>query len=178
MKALEKYLEDFAKSVVNKSKGILKRKDKVVTGNLLNSIRSQILKTPKGYSVEFFMLDYGKFVDKGVSGTKKIRTFVDYEGIRKNSPFRYGKGTQEGGLRKGLDKWIVMRGIAPRDSKGRFLTRETLKSLIATKIYLYGKEGISFFQKPLKLGLFALHKNILISSKEDFEKNITKIIKR
>jgi hypothetical protein len=35
MEALERYLNSFGKSVVNKAKGILKRKDKVVSGTYL-----------------------------------------------------------------------------------------------------------------------------------------------
>ena len=49
MKALERYLNSFGKSVVNKSKGILKKKNKVVTGNLLNSIKFKLVKPPSLY---------------------------------------------------------------------------------------------------------------------------------
>ena len=71
MKALERYLNSFGKSVVNKSKGILKKKNKVVTGNLLNSIKFKLVNTPVGVNVEFSMLDYGEFIDKGTSGSQK-----------------------------------------------------------------------------------------------------------
>ena len=120
------------------------------------------------------MLDYGKFIDKGVSGTKKKRSFVDYKGQKKTSPFSYGK-TRDGGLTKGLDKWIVRRGIAPRDAKGRFISRKSLKFLIARKIYLYGKQGISFFQKPLGLGLKQFGSEMLKSVKEDIIENLTTV---
>ena len=91
MKNLERYLNSFGKQVVNRAKGNLKRRDKVVTGKLLNSVKYNVVKTQEGYSVEFSMLDYGKFIDKGVSGTKKKRSFVDYKGQKKTSPFSYGK---------------------------------------------------------------------------------------
>ena len=68
MKALERYLESFGKSVVNKSKGILQKKKKVSSGALLNSLKFNVLKTNNGYKVDFSMLDYGEYVDKGVSG--------------------------------------------------------------------------------------------------------------
>jgi len=174
MKNLERYLNSFGKQVVNRAKGNLKRRDKVVTGKLLNSVKYNVVKTKDGYSVEFSMLDYGKFIDKGVSGTKKKRSFVDYKGQTKTSPFSYGK-SRDGGLTKGLDKWIVRRGIAPRDAKGRFISRKSLKFLIARKIYLYGKQGISFFQKPLGLGLKQFGSEMLKSVKEDIIENLTTV---
>jgi len=174
MKNVERYLESFGKQVVNRAKGNLKKRDKVVTGKLLNSIKYNINKTADGYTLEFSMLDYGKFIDKGVSGTKKKRSFVDYEGKRKTSPFSYGK-SRDGGLTKALDKWIVRRGIAPRDKKGKFLSRKSLKFLIARKIYLYGKQGISFFQKPLGLGLKQFGKEMLGAVKEDILNGLTTV---
>ena len=77
MIALERYLNSFGKSVVNNAKGILKRKKKVVSGKLLNSISYKLKKDNDGLTVQFMMVDYGTFVDKGVSGTKQKRTYVD-----------------------------------------------------------------------------------------------------
>ena len=171
MKNVERYLNSFGKQVVNRAKGNLKRRDKVVTGKLLNSVKFNVVKTKDGYTVEFSMLDYGKFIDKGVSGTKKRRSYVDYKGQTQSSPFMYGK-TRDGSLTKALDKWIVRRGIAPRDAKGRFMSRKSLKFLIARKIYTFGKQGISFFQKPLGLGLKQFGKELLGSVKEDIVNNL------
>ncbi len=173
MKALERYLNSFGKSVVNKSKGILKKKNKVVTGNLLNSIKFKLVNTPVGVNVEFSMLDYGEFIDKGTSGSQKKRTYVDYEGKRKNSPYSFGK-SRDGGLTRGLDKWIVMRGIAPRDAKGRFISRKSLKFLMARKIYTQGHDGLSFFQKPLQLELRGFASNIGKAVKQDILNNLRK----
>ena len=173
MKALERYLNSFGKSVVNKSKGILKKKNKVVTGNLLNSIKFKLVNTPVGVNVEFSMLDYGEFIDKGTSGSQKKRTYVDYEGKRKNSPYSFGK-SRDGGLTRGLDKWIVMRGIAPRDARGRFISRKSLKFLMARKIYTQGHDGLSFFQKPLGLELRGFASNIGKAVKQDILNNLRK----
>lgn len=174
MKAVENYLNRFATSIVNKSKGILKKKKKVVTGNLLNSIKFKIIKTAKGYDVQFSMLDYGEFIDKGTSGSQKKRTYVDYEGKRKNSPYSFGK-TKDGGLTRGLDKWIVMKGIAPRDAKGRFISRKSLKFLMARKIYTQGHDGLSFFQKPLQLGMKNFADKLGKALKVDILNNLRKI---
>lgn len=172
MKALENYLNRFAKSVVNNAKGILKRKKKVVSGKLLNSISYKLKKDNDGLTVQFMMVDYGTFVDKGVSGTKQKRTYVDYKGKRKDTPYEFGK-TRDGGLTRGLDNWIVRRGIAPRDAKGRFISRKSLKFLIARKIYTQGIQGISFFQKPLQIGMRDFYNQVGKAIKEDIENIIT-----
>jgi hypothetical protein len=172
MIALERYLNSFGKSVVNKAKGILKRKKKVVSGKLLNSISYKLKKDNDGLTVQFMMVDYGTFVDKGVSGTKQKRTYVDYKGKRKDTPYEFGK-TRDGGLTRGLDNWIVRRGIAPRDAKGRFISRKSIKFLIARKIYTQGIQGISFFQKPLQIGMRDFYNQVGKAIKEDIENIIT-----
>jgi hypothetical protein len=172
MIALERYLNSFGKSVVNKAKGILKRKKKVVSGKLLNSISYKLKKDNDGLTVQFMMVDYGTLVDKGVSGTKQKRTYVDYKGKRKDTPYEFGK-TRDGGLTRGLDNWIVRRGIAPRDAQGRFISRKSLKFLIARKIYTQGIQGISFFQKPLQIGMRDFYNQVGKAIKEDIENIIT-----
>ena len=172
MIALERYLNSFGKSVVNNAKGILKRKKKVVSGKLLNSISYKLKKNNDGLTVQFMMVDYGTFVDKGVSGTKQKRTYVDYKGKRKDTPYEFGK-TRDGGLTRGLDNWIVRRGIAPRDAQGRFISRKSIKFLIARKIYTQGIQGISFFQKPLQLGMRDFYNQVGKAIKEDIENIIT-----
>jgi hypothetical protein len=172
MIALERYLNSFGKSVVNKAKGILKRKKKVVSGKLLNSISYKLKKDNDGLTVQFMMVDYGTFVDKGVSGTKQKRTYVDYKGKRKDTPYEFGK-TRDGGLTRGLDNWIVRRGIAPRDAQGRFISRKSIKFLIARKIYTQGIQGISFFQKPLQIGMRDFYNQVGKAIKEDIENIIT-----
>ena len=172
MESIERYLNSFGQSVVNKSKGILKKKKKVVTGTLLNSISYTLSESKQGFTLKFLMADYGKFIDKGVSGTKKDRYYVDYKGKKRKSPFTYGK-TRDGGLTRGLDKWIVMRGIAPRDEKGRFISRKSLKFLIARKIFTQGIQGISFFQKPLQLEMRDFYNQVGKAIKEDIENIIT-----
>ena len=166
MKAVKKYLNSLGQSIVNKSKGILKRNRKVVTGTLLNSISYTLTQSGQGFILKFLMVDYGTFIDKGVSGSKKDRYYIDYKGKKRKSPFTYGK-TRDGSLTRALDKWIVMRGIAPRDDKGRFISRKSLKFLIARKIYTQGKEGISFFQKPLKLEMRGFTTSMGKALKED-----------
>jgi len=170
---IERYLESFGKQVVNRSKGNLQKAKK--GGKLEDSIKFDIVTTPDGFTVEFYMNNYGQFVDKGVSGTKTKRTFKDYKGKTIKSPYSYknSKGHSQPPS-KALDKWVVRKGIAPRDASGKFMKRKTITFLIARKIGRFGIQGISFFQKPLGLGLKEFGKDLLGSVKEDILNTLNK----
>ena len=114
MDSLENYLHSWARKIVNMAKGGLQRKKKVVSGTLLNSIAYKIDKKQEGdFTISFLSAPYGAFVDEGVSGVKKVQTFVDFGGNRRPSSFRFGSGSGvKGGLTKGLDQWVIKRGIA------------------------------------------------------------------
>ncbi len=51
---------------------------------------------------------------------------------------------------KSLDKWIIRRGIAPRGKGGQFMSRKSLKFLIARSIYMTGIKPSLFFTKPFE----------------------------
>ena len=83
----------------------------------------------------FEMLDYAPFVDEGVRGKnpKGLPAKSKWHGKQKapKSPYKFGtKSGAKGGLTRGLDKWIIRKGIAPRDKEGKFMSRKTLKYLI------------------------------------------------
>ena len=147
--ALERYLNSFGKQVVNRAKGNL-QKAKGGGTNLEKSLSFKVITSAEGFSVQFYMDSYGTFVDKGVSGTKVKRSFKDYKGRTISSPYKY---TTKQPPSRVLDKWIVKKGIAPRDEKGRFMSRKSISFLIARSIKKKGIQGISFFQKPLMLGM-------------------------
>ena len=79
MVALERYLNSFGKYIIQQSKSNLSRKKKNVSKELYNSLEFKVVKTTEGFSVQFFMADYGAFIDKGVSGTKKINEYTTYD---------------------------------------------------------------------------------------------------
>lgn len=171
---IERYLESFGKQVVNRSKGNLQKAGK--GGKLEESIKFEVISTPDGFTVQFFMSSYGQFVDKGVSGTQTKRTFKDYKGQEIKTPYGYknSKGHSQPPS-SALDKWVVKKGIAPRDASGKFMKRKTITFLIARSIGRNGIQGISFFQKPLGLGLKQFGKDLLGSVKEDIINSITTI---
>ena len=151
---IERYLESFGRQVVAQSKTTLNYK-KGGDSKLENSIKFEVVATAEGFTVQFYMSSYGQFVDKGVSGTQTKRTFKDYKGNTTKSPYR--------------------KGIAPRDASGKFMSRKSITFLIARSIGRKGIQGISFFQKPLGLGLQQFGKDLLGSVKEDIINSITTI---
>ena len=169
---LERYLNSFANQVVKESKAILQRQKGKTA--LASSIKTTVTTDPNGYSVKFFMADYGTFVDKGVSGNKTKRSFTNYKGQNESSPYKYTNKQPPSGI---LDKWSVRKGIAPRDEKGRFIKRKSLIFLIARSIKSKGIQGISFFQKPLGINYKDLQNNLLKEFKEDVSTYITTFTK-
>ena len=169
--ALERYLNSFGKQVVNRAKGNL-QKAKGGGTNLEKSLSFKVVTSEEGFSVQFYMDSYGTFVDKGVSGTNKRRSFKDYKGKTISSPYKY---TTKQPPSRVLDKWIVKKGIAPRDEKGRFMSRKSISFLIARSIKRKGIQGISFFQKPLMLGLKQFGKEMLGAVKDDIINGLTTV---
>ena len=146
--ALERYLNSFGKQIVKQAKENLSAADK--KGALANSIDFFVIRKGGSITVRFKMNSYGAFVDKGVSGTDKKRSFKDYKGKTKSSPFKYKAKQPPSRI---IEKWIKRKGLKGRDKKGRFITHKSLSFLIARSIKKKGIQGISFFQKPLMLGM-------------------------
>ena len=108
-KNLERYLHSFGKQVVEKAKANLTQ-DKGNTA-LGGSIRYDVTKE---FTVKFFMASYGKFLDKGVSGTEQQRDFTNQDGQKEKSPFRYTTKQPPTGI---IDRWVVRKGLKGRVDK-------------------------------------------------------------
>ena len=165
-KNLERYLESFGKYIVKQARTKLTKGKKNVSKELYNSIKFEVETTANGdFTVQFMMDYYGQFVDKGVSGNKKKRTYKDWKGKTVSTPYKYTTKQPPSSV---LTKWIKMRGIKGRDSKtGRFITNKTLAFLIGRKIKRDGIKGISFFQRPLQLAMKSFPKEFGAELKQD-----------
>ena len=177
--ALERYLNSFGKQVVNRAKGNL-QKTKGGGTNLEKSIDFKVTSNADGFAVQFFMTNYGTFVDKGVSGTDVRRSFKNYEGKVITSPYKFGTGSSRVGKAKGgmsgiMAKWVKKKGFQWRDKKGRFMSHKSMGYIIARSIYSKGIKGISFFQKPLMLGLKQFGKKMLGAVKDDIINGLTTV---
>jgi len=157
MRGIKEGLQAFGKAVVNSARFNLANDDKNVSKQLSDSINFEVLNPKEGlFIVEFVMLTYGLFQDKGVSGTKR----------RINSPYSFrSKGGKQG--LKGMpppskfDQWGVRRGIAPRDEKGKFLPRKSVNFAIARSVFERGIKPSLFFTKPFNKYFEGLSKGIL-----------------
>lgn len=142
--SVKKELEYFANEIINRSKSNLTQKKKNVSKKLYNSLDYELKVSKNSFSLSFMMEDYGTFIDKGVKGW-------DSSAKAPNSPYQYKKKMpleQVVQTLKSLDKWIVRRGLAGRDKKGRFISRESLKFAIFKSIQMKGIETTNFFTKP------------------------------
>ena len=151
-------LQDFAKYVIQQSRSNLTKGNKNSSKELYNSLGSDVEKTSNGYSLAFNMADYGKFQDKGVSGTEK----------KYNTPYKY---TNKMPPPSKLDKWIVRKGIAPRN-KGKFQSRKSLQFAIARSIYKKGIKPSMFFTKPFVAAFKRLPNDLLEAYAIGLEKQI------
>lgn len=131
-------LELFAKAVKLKARKNLKKKKQISSGKLLDSIDYNLNVSPNSFSLEFYMEDYGTFMDLGVKGSKS--TYPE----SRNSPYKYS-GRFKMINPASLDKWLIKKSMAPRDESGRFIERKNLKYMIATSIYRKGLKGSRFF---------------------------------
>ena len=153
---VQKELNAFAKYVISQSRANLTRSKKNSSKQLYNSLDSDLKVSENSFSLSFLMEDYGVFQDKGVSGVKK----------KYNTPYSY---TTKMPPPSKMDKWIVRKGIAPRDDKGKFISRKSLQFMIARSIFNNGIKPSLFFTKPFKKAFKNLDKDIVKAFKLDVE---------
>lgn len=148
-----KALDGFRRQVVKESKTALTKKRKNASKELYDSISSELNVSANSFRLAFLMEDYGKFIDKGVTGKgdsnfkgKKKKVQQSEAGYRFGSGNYRGKGAE---WEKRIDKWMYARGIQPRDEKtGKFIKRKTANFLIRRSIYQHGIQATNFFTKP------------------------------
>ena len=152
---VQKELEKFRDLVINEAQKNLIRGKKNVSKGLYESLKGNVKAMPNSFSMDFEMSLYGQFQDKGVKGKdphalpKESKQYGNQQAP--NSPFKFGTGSgQKGGLTKSLDKWVIRKGLAPRDKDGKFMSRKTLKFLIARSIYFSGIKPSLFFTTPFE----------------------------
>tara|TARA_R110000851_G_scaffold237164_1_gene389993 strand:- start:6158 stop:6658 length:501 start_codon:yes stop_codon:yes gene_type:complete len=155
-----KALSNFGQAVVDTARANLKSSGKVSTGNLYRSL-DWSLKVSKDTKMilEIEMADYGEIIDKGINGTK----------VNHGSPFSY---TNKRPPSSAFDGWSVRKGIAPRDSKGRFLKRKSLSYIIAKSVFENGIKPSLFFTKAFNKEFQSLPDDVAFAYSEDIEKII------
>jgi hypothetical protein len=74
--ALKSTLNLFGKDTVEVIKKDIRYKKLIDTGRLLGSITYKIYKSNNGFEIDFFMVDYGKYVDEGTRYIKAREFFI------------------------------------------------------------------------------------------------------
>lgn len=132
-------LNKFAKYVIQQSRSNLSKSKKNLSSNLYGSLGYDLKVMPQSFSLEFYMADYGQFVDQGVSGTDK----------KYNTPFSY---TNKKPPMQPLADWAKARNIRLRDEKGKYKKGDykTIGFILQNSIYKKGIKPSLFFTKPFE----------------------------
>jgi hypothetical protein len=170
---VQEELDKFKDYVVQQSKSNLTRLKKNSSKNLYNSIKGEAKAMPNSFYLNFEMEPYGKFIDKGVNG-KKTTYSTPYSYKTKMPP------------PSKLDKWIVRKGLAPRNKDGKFTGRtinsvgfkKSIQFLIARKIFMYGIKPSLFFTKPFQKYFEKLPQELIVKYGLDVEELFKHTIKQ
>jgi hypothetical protein len=132
-----KYLNDFAKYVIQQSRSNLSKQGKNVDKTLYNSLDREIEVSANSFRLSFLMEDYGAFQDQGVSGTKR----------KYNTPFSYKSKRPP---LKPITDWVTKRRFQFRKENGKFMSYKSTAYLIAGGILKNGIKPSLFFTKPFE----------------------------
>ena len=140
---VENHLRAFGNAVISEAKRNLSKRN--ASSSLSNSLSFSYKVNPKSFEFSISMEKYGEFLDKGVSGVK----------VKHDTPYSYKRKGGKRGLKgmpppKAFDKWNIRRGIAPRDAKGRFGSRQQTNFLIAKSVFEKGIKPTKFLTKPFE----------------------------
>ena len=136
-KETEKYLNDFAKYVIQQSRSNLTKGDKNVNKNLYNSLDKEIEVVANSFRLAFLMEDYGKFQDKGVSGTER----------KYNTPFSYKSKRPP---LKPITDWVKSRRFQFKQKDGKFMSYQSTAFLVRNSIFKKGIKPSLFFTRPFE----------------------------
>jgi hypothetical protein len=165
-KELEAYLNGFGKYVIQQSRSNLTKQRKNVDKNLYNSLNFEKNVSKNSFQLSFVMEDYGKFQDKGVSGTEK----------KYDTVFKY---TNKMPPVKPLIEWVSKRRFQFRDKKtGKFMSYKSTGFLVAKGIYKNGIKPSLFFTKPFEKAFQTMPDEVVKAYGLDVEKFLQSTIKK
>ena len=133
----KKVLDSFRRRVIKEARRNLTRLNKNASKDLHSSLDSELEVHKQSFSLQFFMMEYGEYLDKGVSGKRR----------KYNTPYSY---TNKRPPSRVFEKWIRQKGIVGRNKKGQFMKVKTLSYLIARSVYNNGIKPSMFFTKPFE----------------------------
>ncbi len=165
---LDRYLTSYAEYIIRQAKRRLKKRRQ--TGNLEGSLDYTIYKDEKARrSIRFFSAGYGEFIEKGVRGNQGKRTYIDIDGRRKLSPYRY---TNKMPPVDTLAQWVMSKGIQATDLKGKEIPPRSLAFAIAKTIQRKGIKATSHFTQPLSWSMKRFKDDMIKNFGKDVLKSI------
>ena len=151
--------EKFATSVIKNAKGILKKKKKDATGELSRSLRADTMQDARKFNLRFWYEDYGAFVEQGVRGSQKQKSYVDsYENRKlRRVGGKYPKLRQKGGQSPfsyktkmppidALKKWFSEKGVQGRDKLGRYISHKAFAFIVQRNLFVNGMKAVFFYR--------------------------------
>lgn len=148
-KETSKALNTFAKYVIQQSRSNLTKGNKNASKALYNSLGYNLKVSENSFSLSLEMEDYGKFQDKGVSGTE----------VKYNTPYEY---TNKKPPASAFSQWVIRKGLkGVRDKSGRFVSRKGLQFAIANSIFKKGIKPSMFFTKPFEKAFKSLPDEVI-----------------
>jgi len=147
-------LESFAKFVIKQSRTNLTKKKKNVTSSLYESLGYDLNVSKNSFYLEFYMDEYGAFVDEGVKGKKS--------NYPENRNSRFSFNTKRPPMQP-LADWAKAKNIRLRDAKGKFKkgNYRTIGFILAKSIFEKGIKASLFFTKPFEQGFEKLPDELL-----------------
>ncbi len=77
MSKIKTVLKQVGKSTVERIRRNIRYKDLIKTGKLLGSIEYKVINTNNNFELQFYMVEYGKFLDEGTKYIKAQKFFND-----------------------------------------------------------------------------------------------------
>ena len=162
LKETQKALEVFIKGTIKDAKKNLAKKN--ASGKLANSLKGSVKVAKNSVDIEISMESYGEFQDKGVSGTKR----------KFNTPYSYKSKMPPPNV---FDKWLIKRGIAPRNEKGQFQPRKGLAFAMPKSIQKKGIKPSLFLTKAYQKNYAKLNKDITTKYGMDVDTTLEFLLK-
>jgi len=143
----QKALDKFIDRVVIDSKKNLKKRNKVASSRLINSVQGEAKVFKNSFEASFSMEEYGEFVDAGVKGVGGTKADGTKWKLKKVTGSRFKYKNKKPPI-QAFNGWTIRKGIAPRSKGGQFTKRRSLLFAIATSVFHTGIETTKFFTQP------------------------------
>jgi hypothetical protein len=165
-KETQEVLNKFAKYVIQQSRTNLTKGKKNVDKTLYNSLSFEQKQNQDIFSLDMFMMDYGKFQDKGVNGKNKSYGSI-YSFRNKKPPMQP------------LADWAKARNIRLRDEKGRYKkgNYRTIGFILQKSIYEKGIKPSLFFTKPFEKAWGLLPQQLIEAYGKDMDGEFEQLLR-